>query len=44
MARKCEVCGRKEDYEHADHPYDIIDVCDSCTEDALHPHPELKMN
>jgi hypothetical protein len=33
MARVCEVCGRREERPDEDHPFDILDVCESCTDD-----------
>ncbi|WP_256464151.1 hypothetical protein [Halobacillus amylolyticus] len=36
MARICEICGRIQEIEEDNLPektYDILDVCDTCTED-----------
>ncbi|WP_255840628.1 hypothetical protein [Gracilibacillus salinarum] len=35
MARICEVCGRQEDREEEQLVYDILDVCEDCTQHVV---------
>ncbi|GAA0326073.1 hypothetical protein GCM10008967_15810 [Bacillus carboniphilus] len=42
MARICEVCGRIEQVEDNQHPYDMIDVCPECTQHLVHTHNQVE--
>ncbi|GAA0496591.1 hypothetical protein GCM10008986_24420 [Salinibacillus aidingensis] len=40
MPRICEVCGRVDDVNHEEFPYEILDVCPDCSDHLIHPTHE----
>lgn len=45
MKRVCEVCGKEEEFEHVSEQlssYEIVNVCDDCTEHLVNETHELE--